>query len=280
MYKVLNKYTLIGFAVILLLSGLLAVSSLSADEVPKTSEDPEDILRDINYMMELTKNSGEVTYLEGRAKRLPKQSERWIKAEEGSEIEGGDKVRTLRESRAELALKELNIIRMAPLTTIDIIKLYEETKESLDETQINVEKGDIWALVEEVEEDAKFNISTPVTGAAITGTKFRISVREDSSTVLKVYEGEVRITNKSEQLDQTPQELPEMQPRQIQGPKQIEGPRQVTFEVWYYIVKNMQEIHIGKDGQLLASGSFSADDPDEKNSWVQWNLQRDKERKR
>lgn len=225
-------------------------------------------------------HTGEVTYVKGRARRRPLDVDEWIRAREGSEIISGDKVRTLRDSRAELSLKEMNLIRLAPLTTIDIVKLYEESKEGRDETQIDVEKGDIWAHVAEVEEDAKFNISTPVTGAAITGTRFRISVDKDSSTVLKVYEGEVRVTNLPDQEELVPQELPETGPKRIQGPKQIPGPRQVTFEVWYYIVKNMQEIRIGKDGQLLASGSFSPDDPDEQTKWVKWNLKRDQERKK
>lgn len=225
-------------------------------------------------------HTGEVTYVKGRARRRSLALDEWIKASKGSEIISGDKVRTLRDSRAELTLRDLDIIRLAPLTTIDIVRLYEESKEGRDETQIDVEQGDIWALVGEVEEEAAFNISTPVAGAAITGTRFRISVDENSSTILKVYEGEVRVTNLPDKEDLVPQELPETGPKQIQGPKQIPGPRQVTFEVWYYIIKNMQEIRIGKDGQLLASGSFSPDDPDEQTKWVKWNLKRDQERKK
>lgn len=223
------------------------------------------------------KHQGEVTYVEGRARRMPLETQEWIAAEKGSEIVSGDRMRTLKDSRAELALKELDIIRLAPMTTIDIVKLYEETKESRDETQINVEQGDIWALVSEVEEEASFNLSTPVAGAAITGTKFRVSVGEDSSTVLKVYNGEVRITNAPERKDLEPKELPQGGRRQIQGPKQIQGPRQVTFEEWYYIVKNMQEIRIGKDGQLVSSGTFSSKDADEQTNWVKWNQKRDKQ---
>jgi len=223
---------------------------------------------------------GQITYVEGRAKKRPIQSEEWLNAREGSEIISGDKVRTLRDSRAELALRELDLIRLAPLTTIDIVRLYEETKEGRDETQIDVENGDIWAHVGHIEEEAIFSISTPVAGAAITGTRFRISVAEDSSTILKVYQGEVRITNAPEREDLVPQELPLRGRQQIEGPEQIQGPRQVTFEEWYYIVKNMQEIRIGKDGRLLASGSFSMDDPEEQSEWVQWNLKRDQEIKR
>jgi hypothetical protein len=219
---------------------------------------------------------GEVTYVEGRARKQPLQSEEWLTAEKGSAVVSGDKVRTLRESRAELELMKLDIIRLAPMTTIDIVKLYEETKEGRDETQINVAQGNIWALVGKVKEDAEFNISTPVAGAAITGTRFRIEVEEDSSTLLKVYEGEVKITNAPGNKTLQPQALPHKERKQIEGPKQVKGPRQVSFEEWYYIVKNMQQIRIAKSGELVSSGAFSKDDADEQTEWVKWNLERDK----
>jgi hypothetical protein len=220
---------------------------------------------------------GKITLLEGRARKLPLLSEEWMAAYEGNDVISGDKMKTLRDSRAELTLKELNVIRMAPLTTIDVVKLYEETKEGRDETLINLEKGDIWAMVSQIEEEVEFNISTPVAGAAITGTRFRISVADDSSTVLKVYQGEVSITNAPDKDDLLPLELPHKAPQLIQGPKLIPGPRQVTFEEWYYIVKKMQKIRIGPKGQLLASEGFTLEDPDEQTEWVRWNQERDRE---
>jgi hypothetical protein len=270
------KFWWISFAAaLLLLTGNLGVSQdLFYDSEGGLSEVPT------GEVEALSEPTGMVTHVHGRARRRPLDADHWIKAREGSEIITGDKVRTLKDSRAELSLQELNIIRLAPLTTIDIVKLYEESREGRDETKIDVERGDIWALVGEVKENTTFDISTPVVGAAITGTQFRISVDDDSSTTLKVYEGEVHVTNLPDREDLVPRKLPETGPEQIPGPQQIPGPREVTFKVWYYIVMNMQEIRIGKDGQLLSSGSFSLEDEDEQSEWVQWNLDRDQERKK
>ncbi|MFH1861317.1 MAG: FecR family protein [bacterium] len=226
--------------------------------------------------VDTTQHRGAVTFVEGRARRLPPLAEEWIRAEMGSEILSGDKMRTLVESRAELTLRELDIIRMAPMTIVDIVRLYEETKAGNDETRIHVEKGDIWALVGEKKEKVNFDVSTPVAGAAIKGTRFSISVAEDSTTTLKVYKGEVYIANQPSGSTLSPEELPATPPRHIEGPKQIPGPQQVIFEEWYYIVKSMQKIKIGSHGELLTAESFSPDDPEEKNDWVQWNLERDK----
>ncbi|MBU1651305.1 FecR family protein [bacterium] len=223
------------------------------------------------------RHRGKITDVEGVARKLPQLANDWITAVVGSDVVSGDRVRTLSDSQAELTLKELNVVRLGPLTTIDIVKLYEETKEGRDQTAIKVERGDIWALVSDVEDKADFKVSSPVAGAAITGTKFRISVAPDSSTILKVYKGEVRITNSPENAVLIPAELPDMRPKQIAKPKQVAGPAQISFKEWYFIVTGMQEIRIDGRGNLMAAGAFSPSDKDEENAWVEWNKRKDEE---
>lgn len=235
---------------------------------------------------------GVVTYVQGSVKKKPSESPEWLRALEQTEVFSGEKVRTFDESRAEMELKELDIIRLAPNTTIDIVKLYEETVEHRDETMINVEEGDLWALVDEVAADASFQVNSPVAGSAITGTSLRISVGGDSTTQLKVYTGEVVITNAPERQDITPVDLPTVEPTQgrapesirgpssVAGPTSVEGPKSVTLEQWVYIVKNLQQIRVDSRGQVLSSGDFSMDDLEEKSDWVKWNLERNRQRGR
>jgi hypothetical protein len=266
------KFSSLSSVVILLIVAGLVIGSQIGDEGRKAIQDTTGIRLGKDLKI---KHRGELTHVDGSAKRQQSQSEEWVNALPGSEVISGDKVRTLKDSRAELALTNQNMIRMAPMTTIDIKKLYEETKEGKDETQINVEQGDIWAMIGEVKETSTLNIGTPVAGTAITGTRFRISVDNDSATTLKVYEGEVKISNAVDVKHMTPTKLPLKERKQISGPKQIPGPKQVTVDEWYYIVKNMQTIQIDPRGQVLASGDFSSKDKDEQTDWVQWNLQQD-----
>lgn len=226
---------------------------------------------------EETKPTGLVTFVDGSLKKKTTEAPDWIPAAKDTAVETGDKVRTMIDSRAELELRELDVIRLAPKTTIDIVKLYEESKEHKDQTQINVEDGNIWAMVSTVQAGAEFNLNTPVAGAAIKGTVFRVDVGQDSSTQLKVYKGEVRITNAP--AKQIPaQALPYVERKKISGPKQVAGPKQVSLEEWTYIVKNMQVINISKKGEVLSAGDFKSSDSDEQSQWVQWNLQRDAQR--
>ena len=127
---------------------------------------------------------GLIIYSDGRVKKKRLTKDDWETAKVNTSILSGDHIRTYKRSRAELELLELDVIRMAPETIIDIVKLYEETKTKVNQTQINLVKGDVWAKVNKKDDTSKFNISAPVAVAAITGTVLRMSVSADSTTEL------------------------------------------------------------------------------------------------
>jgi hypothetical protein len=218
---------------------------------------------------------GLFTVVEGSVKKKQVQDPEWIRAQVRTDVLGGDRVRTLLQSRAEMKLSQLDVIRLAPQTTIDIVKLYEETKEKKIATQIKVRDGDIWGKVKSVDAKSTFEVSSDFAGAAITGTVFRI--HQDSAkqeTQLKVYTGEVKISNSLANLDSLPPKT--LRPQRIQGPTQVPGPTQITLEQWVYLVRSYQQITIGAKGQVKSSGSFKKSDREENDEWVKWNLQRDR----
>jgi hypothetical protein len=215
---------------------------------------------------------GIVAFVDGDVKKQPPASELWESAPVKSAVNSGEKVRTYQQSRAELELVQLDVIRLAPKTIVFLDKLYEETKEKKLKTDIKVEKGEIWASVHEVNAETDFDIAAPITAAAITGTVLRMKVEDDSTTQLKVYKGEVKITNAPERADILPKLV---KPTQVQGPHQIQGPRQVSLEEWVYIVKSMQQITINPKGEVVSAGNFQSKDADEKTPWVEWNKKRE-----
>jgi len=224
---------------------------------------------------------GIVTYTDGTVKKRNIEVDLWKDAPINTDVLSGDKVRTYEESRAEIDLAKLDIIRLAPKTIIDILKLYEETKEKKAQTKIKLNTGEVWASVHDVEMDTEFDISAPVGAAAITGTVLRLKVDEDSTAQLKVYKGEVKITTVPEKTGLEPQKIkPLKKPHQVEGPTEVAPPREVSLEEWVYIVKSMQQITFNKKGKILSIGNFSAKDKEEKSTWVKWNFKRDSLRTR
>jgi hypothetical protein len=220
---------------------------------------------------------GLFTVVEGSVKKKQVQDPDWIRAQVQTNVLGGDRVRTLLQSRAEMKLSQLDVIRLAPQTTIDIVKLYEETREKKIATQIKVKDGDIWGKVKSVDANSSFDVSSDFAGAAITGTVFR--VHHDSAaqqTQLKVYTGEVKISNVPEKMEtMTPQTI---KPSRIQGPVQVPGPTQISLEEWVYLVRSYQQITIGANSQIKSVSTFKKTDRDENSDWVKWNLQLDRQK--
>lgn len=223
-----------------------------------------------------TQKKGLVTYADGQVKRKATQDMDWENAPVNTEVLSGDQMRTYRQSRAELNLAELDVVRLAPRTIIDIVKLYEETKDKQVETAIHLEQGELWASVHKVEADTKFDITAPISAAAITGTTLRLNVAEDTTTQLKVYEGEVKIKNRPQQL--APTRSKSLQPHEVPGPTEVPGPHEVTVEQWFHIIKTMQQITIDKKGNVVSVGDFTDKDADENSDWVQWNKDLDQRR--
>lgn len=227
------------------------------------------------FGLDSTQKKGLVTYADGQVKRKAIEGMNWQNAPVNTEVLTGDQVRTYRESRAELNLAELDVIRLASHTIIDIIKLYEETKNRQVETAIHLEEGELWASVHKVEADTKFDITAPISAAAITGTVLRLNVDEDTTTQLKVYEGEVKIKNRPQNVPQAPRSLV---PHEVPGPTEVPGPHEVTVEQWFHIIKTMQQITVDKNGQVVSVGDFSENDEDETTDWVKWNKSMDERR--
>lgn len=221
---------------------------------------------------------GVVSYVEGnvRKKSIEEQDFKTNVAEK-SAVKSRESYKTMIKSRAELELSELDIIRLAPKTTVDLVALYEEAKDGKKKTDIKLEEGDLWAQVNSSDDNNEFMMDTDIAAAAITGTNFRMS-KDGELTEMKVYHGEVKISNARERMDELKAvSVSEFkQPSQTLGPKQIEGPKQVSLEEWVYIVKNMQKISFDKSGKVVSAGEFKADDSDEKTSWVEWNKKRDR----
>ncbi len=216
---------------------------------------------------------GVVTFVEGSAKKQRVTEAEWHRVLVDSVVISGERVRTFAESRAELEIARLDRVRMAPRTTIDILKLYEESVDQKRESAILLQSGELWAHVDKKSSGQRFSISTPVAAAAITGTTLRLRVDADSSAELRVYSGEV-VLSRITATDSLRKGLSSA-PRQVQGPTEVAPPLEVSLEEWRLIVRSMQKVRVDGRGEVVQSSSFSHEDPEEQSDWVNWNRERD-----
>jgi len=216
-------------------------------------------------------NSGKITYIEKSVKKNSNGGE-WNNTNIGAKVVSGDKVRTYSKSRAEISLENLSVIRLAPKTTLNIEKLFEESANKKVTTVLDVEKGEIWSNTDKLKDDLEFDVNTDVAGMAIKGTIFRVIKKDNGDTKLKVYRGKVAI--KSRNNDSIPKKY------EVGKPKEIFGPKEVNLKTWLEVVQNMQEIEVSKDGLMLFKRNFDFTSKEETSDWAKWNKKRDRELKK
>lgn len=232
----------------------------------------------LSQTSERESKKGLFTFVEGEAKKQKIGEIDWEKALINTAVASGERVRTMLRTRAEIELAKLELIRLAPKTTVDIVKLYEETQEKKTETELKVEEGDIWANIGSLEETSELLVGTTIANASVRGTVFRMNVQDDQTTELRVYKGQVDVSNipdTAEVEEKEEKKTKSLAPRQIEGPKEVAPPKEVTLAQWTVIVREMQKLVITPDKKIKYHGEFKSTDREEQTDWVKWNQERD-----
>lgn len=215
-------------------------------------------------------NSGILSYLDGKAQKTPLKVNEWKFLKTDDPVKSGEKVKTLEKSRAELKLDMGKTIRMAPLTQVDILKLYKEITQKGEKSDIKVKvsSGKIYSKIDALGDDESLEIETPLASATIRGTIFQVS--SDTDTVqLDVIKGKVWVY--SNNVEDPYKYFKENKGKhRINKPfKQIKKPyHKVTRGQWLEIIKSMQRITISKNGEKKIT-DLNKKDID--NNWIKWN---------
>ena len=215
-----------------------------------------------------------VTYYTGDFRLQPPGKEDWKKAVINEGLVSGDKVRTMEQSRGEVAFADGSIIRIDASSNLDIVELKKD--KGGQAAQAKVWSGKVWASVNKMSKKTKFELESPTAVAAVRGTVFRMTVSDDKTTKVAVYSGEVKVES-SPDFMQNQTKKQGGKAGEIEGPAQIKGPSEVSFEQWVQIVKTHMEITINPDGTY----GIVKFDPilDAQDEWVKWNQMRDQLRK-
>ncbi len=226
----------------------------------------------ITGMVVAQEGSGIISALQGSAEKRSATSDDWLSAQLKTNVASKEVVRTLPDSFAEISLTRGTVIRLAPKTTVNMVKLYEESKDKVV-TNIQVESGEVWGNVNKQSEDDVFNVDSTAVSSSIVGTIFRINSADDGSTMVKVYKGNVEVSSNVQKKTQTSPNHDT--PTEVSGPTEVEGPKEVTLEQWTVIVREMMQIRIDKNGNIVRMDPIDPKAADEQNAWVKWNQQLD-----
>ena len=104
----------------------------------------------------------------------------------GDALREGDRVIVIRGNKVQLAFDKAcqNIVQIEGETTF--------TLNSLEPAKISMEKGKMFALLDNLPQGSQFSIQTPTAIAAVRGTRYQVNTVNDQSNVF-VYRGEVGV---------------------------------------------------------------------------------------
>ncbi|HTD85301.1 MAG TPA: FecR domain-containing protein, partial [Candidatus Binatia bacterium] len=118
----------------------------------------------------------------------------WSAAQTNHTLQTGDRLRTLRRSRALLRLSDFSLIRVNELTLLEVRAASTGQNGFLD-----LQSGSIYFFNRERPSTIEFR--TPVASGAIRGTEFHLAVADNGETTLTVFEGEVSLSNAQGELN-------------------------------------------------------------------------------
>ena len=202
-------------------------------------------------------------------------------AKTGTALSKNDRLLTNQEvqvgerSRIELRYPDGTVMRFAERSRIKLEDISYDRMTQSKKLKVGLGGGKLWANVKKlVTADSKVEVKTVNAVAGVRGTVYRVTVDEDNSALIKVYDGSVYVSG-------IPQEVPKPA-AQVSGPVPVLGPhevpppyRQVTREEWTVIVQSMQQISISPQGVASKPEDFNLQQ--DLDDWVKWNQERDKE---
>ena len=207
--------------------------------------------------------AAEIGPIKGLVERLDLRKNKWEKVRQGDSILKDDRIRTGRNSRAELVFKNKVYLRASANSEMNVRSLFGDTKEQ--DLDVNLIRGTLWtSALRKLKKKSRVKIRTPDAVMAVKGTQFN-TVFQPSTEQLEiiVVEGKIEVLPPSQMEG----------PGKIRGPKEILGPREITREEWMAQVSSGEKLILSRKDEKPLIGTAGPDQLG--NEWILFNRERD-----
>lgn len=219
-------------------------------------------------------DSAVVTLVEGTAQAFAPGAAKAVVLRKKDKLTKDHEVRVGEKSRLEIRFPDGTIMRLAEKSVLKLRDVAYSKQSGSKSLKVGLSAGKLWANVRKLmTPDSAVEVKTVNAVAGVRGTVYRVNVEEDASTVIKVYDGTVSVSG-------VPREVPKPA-SEVSGPVPVPGPHEVapsyhevSREEWMEIVQAMQQIRVSPDGTASKPQSFIPQD--DRDEWVLWNQERDK----
>lgn len=212
-------------------------------------------------------DAGSVTFVKGKAQAGKAESSlRQLKT--GMPLFQGDLVTTGKRSRVELTLKDGSIVRLGGDSRLRLAKTkVNKVNTHKKEVALKLFVGRLWTNVTSIfGSSSKFEVETDNAVAGVRGTVFQVNRAKGQGTTLKVYEGNVLVSNRP---------IYAVKGHTKANRVAVSGPQEIAKQQWEEMMtKALEQVKVAEAGAMTKPAAF---DPveDEKDEWVAWNKKLD-----
>ncbi|MEW5848087.1 MAG: FecR family protein [Myxococcota bacterium] len=226
--------------------------------------------------------AGKVTFIKGGAQQGQSEKGPFKPLRRNDDVREGAWLKTAGDGRLEVKLADGSLVRLASGTTLKLGEAKADKAQEPAAGQSKLTAGKMWASVTKaVGSESKFAVRTENAVAGVRGTTFRVNAEEDGSTLVKVYEGAVAVSNAPIVEKQKAAGGGKKGPIDFKNRTQVAAPfQEVSKEEWEKIVGQMMSIRVAKDGTQAEPTEFTAENDaasEEEKEWIAFNQERDKE---
>ena len=247
----------------------------SPKETPPAKEEPtkEEPLPG----MQVRANKGVITYLDGQVQVKKSGNPQWSQARPNQILYEKDQIKVPAKARAELILDSQSVMRLSENTLLTLNKLEEEPASQKETTRMGLSLGKLWTRASKLFNPAsRLEVRTPTAIAGVQGTIYQVSVIDERSTKIQVFEGAVNVYNPFPASKPSPagRTTPFGAPREVKGPEEVPGPTAVSREEWTQIVLRQSQQITVTDRDISRPISFDIKQ-ERQSEWIRWNEERD-----
>ncbi|OGQ83294.1 MAG: hypothetical protein A2289_08270 [Deltaproteobacteria bacterium RIFOXYA12_FULL_58_15] len=211
---------------------------------------------------------GTITFLRGDALRA-KQGTHWEPIKEKTAVFQGDKLKTKEGARLEATLADGSKLRLGGNSELNLQQVsFGKKSKAKKKVSVKLVVGRVWASVTSLfGSDSKFEVTSPNAVAGVRGTRFAASLGDDGSTTVKVYAGNVLVSN---------QPIYAIKGHTKANRVEVAGPQEIAKDAWEEMVAGaMKMVQVAANGEMTAPQEFQMA-ATEDDDWEQWNSERDK----
>ena len=214
-----------------------------------------------------------VTFVQGTVMKFTGETETGIPVKRNDRLSKDHAVKVGKASRMEIRFSDGTVMRLSERSHLKLSEVSYNKKSGSKRLKVTLVLGKLWANVKKLlTPESTVEVKTANAVAGVRGTVYRVNVEEDTSAMVRVYEGSVYVAGAPRAVQKPATEV--SGPLPVPGPHEVPPPyHEVTLEEWLVIVQAMQQVTVSPQGVASVPSLFTAeDDADE---WVQWNRQRD-----